>query len=61
MASLEEAKEVRNANITGEILILGSLFHDEILEAESLDFHINVSCREELEWIAKNAPKTKFI
>ena len=60
VASLEEAKEVRNANITGEILILGSLFHDEILEAESLDFHINVSCREELEWIAKNAPKTKI-
>src|SRR3712207_9349097 len=51
VASLEEAKEVRSAGIVGEILILGSLFHDEILEAEKAGFHINVkigraSCRE---------------
>src|SRR3712207_1997993 len=60
VASLEEAKEVRNANIIGEILILGSLFHEEILEAEQAGFHINVSSREELEWISKNAPNTKI-
>lgn len=60
VASLEEAKEVRSAGIVGEILILGSLFHDEILEAEKAGFHINVSSREELEWISQNAPKVKI-
>ncbi|KDE74350.1 Alanine racemase 1 [Fusobacterium necrophorum subsp. funduliforme] len=60
VASLEEAKEVRSAGIAGEILILGSLFHEEILEAEEAGFHINVSSREELEWISQHAPKVKI-
>jgi len=59
VATYEEALELRANNIQGEILILGSLFEEEILACDKERFHITVSTMEHLKFIKKNNIRAK--
>lgn len=60
VASLDEALELKKSGIEGEILILGSLFEDEILVANKENFQITVSSRKQLRFIEENRLNIKF-
>lgn len=60
VASLDEAMELKENGVKDEILILGSLFEDEILIADRENFQITVSSKEQLEFIEKNSLKVDF-
>ena len=54
VASLEEAMELREGGIEEEILILGSLFNDEIEIAAEKNFQITVSSMRQIEFLESN-------
>ena len=54
VASLEEAMELREGGIEEEILILGSLFNDEIEIAAEKKFQITVSSMRQIEFLESN-------
>lgn len=54
VASLEEAMELREGGISDEILILGSLFNDEIELAAEKGFQMTISSMRQLEFIENN-------
>jgi alanine racemase len=60
VASLDEALELKKSGIEDEILILGSLFEDEILVADKENFQITVSSRKQLKFIEDNRLNVKF-
>lgn len=59
VATLEEAQELRQNNIKSKILILGSLFEDELLECKDQDYHITISTMEHLKFLLKHNINTK--
>ena len=54
VASLEEAMELREGGIEEEILILGSLFNDEIEIAAEKHFQITISSMRQVEFLESN-------
>lgn len=60
VACVEEAIELQEAGICGEILLLGVLLPEEIAIAEARGIHICVASMEELRWIEKHAAQTKI-
>ncbi len=54
VASLEEAMELREGGIEEEILILGSLFNDEIEIAAEKNFQITISTMRQIEFLESN-------
>ncbi|MGF6906309.1 alanine racemase [Fusobacterium sp. PH5-44] len=54
VATLEEAQELRKNSIKSKILILGSLFEDELLECKGEDFHITISTMEHLRFLVEH-------
>lgn len=54
VASLEEAMELREGGIEEEILILGSLFNDEIEIAAEKNFQITISSMRQIEFLESN-------
>jgi len=59
VATYEEALELKKNDIQGEILILGSLFEEEILACDKEKFHITVGTTEHLKFIKENNIKVK--
>ena len=60
VACIEEALELKDSGIPGDILVLGALFPEEIQEAEENGIHICVASMQELEWISKHAKQAKI-
>lgn len=63
LATLTEAieiQEIQNENIKAQILILSTLFNEEIEEATKRGFQINISNMEQLEFLKENKLKPKI-